>query len=359
MNNSRKTKLVSIVVPCRNEEHFIADCITSVLDFDLPEHIQIEVLVLDGLSEDQTVIKLRSIMKKDTRVKLFTNPGKIQSTAINIAVMKAKGEWILRLDAHSTYPQNYLKLCYETMLRTGADNVGGLFITQPRGVNYQAYLVQALTTHPFGVGNAGFRIGMNEGKADTVPYGFYRKSVFAEVGLMDERLVRAQDYEFNRRILKSGGSIWMNPQINVIYYNQPSLFAFLKKQLILEAPYNAYMWYLAPYTFAFRHAITAVFATGVIGGLTISHLSPLVECVFLGTMVLYFFLGVLSAFQQSLRYRKFLHLITLPFSFFLYHFIHGAGVLYGLFTLLLGRAPVQQHAEPWPGANRLRAWPVE
>ena len=135
MNNSRKTKLVSVVVPCRNEEYFIADCITSVLDFYLPEHVQIVVLVLDGLSEDQTVIKLRPIMKKDARIKLLTNPGKIQSTAINIAVMEAQGEWILRLDAHSTYPQNYLKLCYETMLRTGADNVGGLFITQPRGAN--------------------------------------------------------------------------------------------------------------------------------------------------------------------------------------------------------------------------------
>jgi glycosyltransferase involved in cell wall biosynthesis len=354
-----KSELVSIVIPCRNEDAFITNCITSVLNFDLPKIIEMEVLVLDGLSEDQTVIKLRSILKKDARVKLFTNPGKIQSTAINIAVMKAKGKWILRLDAHSTYPQNYLKLCYETMLRTDADNVGGLFITQPRGDKYQAHLVQALTTHPFGVGNAGFRIGMREGKADTVPYGFYRKSVFTKIGLMDERLVRAQDYEFNRRILISGGSIWRNPEIHVIYYNQPSLFGFLKKQLILEAPYNAYMWYLAPYTFAFRHAITAVFTIGLMGGLTISHLSPLVEGVFLGIIVLYFFLGFLSAFQQSLRYRKFLHLITLPLSFFLYHFVHGAGVLYGLFTLLLGRAPVQKNAEPWPGAGRLRAWPVE
>ena len=357
--NSRKTELVSIVVPCRNEETFIADCIASVLDFDIPEHIQIEVLVLDGLSEDQTVIKLRSILEKDARVKLFTNPGKIQSTAINIAVKEAQSEWILRLDAHSTYPQNYLKLCYETMLRTGADNVGGLFITQPRGANYQAYLVQALTTHPFGVGNAGFRIGMSEGQADTVPYGFYRKSLFAEIGLMDERLVRAQDYEFNRRILASGGSIWMNPQIHVKYYNQSSLLDFLKKQLLLEAPYNAYMWYLAPYTFAFRHAVTAVFTTGVMGGLLLSQFFPVVKWIFLDTMALYFFLGLLSAIQQMLRYRKLLHLITLPLSFFLYHFIHGVGVLFGLFKLLLRKAPVQKIEEPWPGAGRLRAWPVE
>ena len=70
-------------------------------------------------------------------------------------------------------------------------------------------------------------------------------------------------------------------------------------------------------------------------------------------------MGVLSAFQQSLRYRKLLHLFTLPLSFFFYHFIHGVGVLYGLITLLLGRAPVQQHVEPWPGAGRFRTWPVE
>ena len=170
--NSRKKELVSIIVPCRNEDAFIADCIASILDFDIPEHIQIEVLVLDGLSEDQTVIKLRSILEKDARVKLFTNPGKIQSTAINIAVKEAQGEWILRLDAHSTYPQNYLKLCYETMLQTGADNVGGIVISTASNNRYCANLVQAITTHKFGVGNSGFRTGMKAGAAGTVPYGW-------------------------------------------------------------------------------------------------------------------------------------------------------------------------------------------
>ena len=233
--NPRKTELVSIVVPCRNEEGLIADCIASMLAFDLPEHIQIEVLVLDGLSEDQTVIKLRSIMKKDARVKLFTNPGKIQSTAINIALKEAQGEWILRLDAHSTYPQNYLKLCYETMLRTGADNVGGIVISTARNNRYGANLVQAITTHKFGVGNSGFRTGMKAGAADTVPYGFFRKSIFDTIGLFDERLVRAQDYEYNCRIIKSGGTVWLNPEIQLVYYNQPSLWLFLKKQLLQDA----------------------------------------------------------------------------------------------------------------------------
>ena len=181
---------------------------------------------------------------------------------------------------HSKYPRNYLKLCYETALRTGAENVGGLFITKPGGDNYQASLVQALTTHKFGIGNAGFRIGMPEGKTDTVPYGFYKKDIFSKIGFLDERLVRAQDYEFNRRIIKKGGIVWRNPDIHVHYYNQPTLFKFLIKQIKFEAPYNAYMWSLAPYTFAYRHAITGVFSAGVIGGILLSPCSLFIKNIF-------------------------------------------------------------------------------
>ena len=119
-----------------------------------------------------------------------------------------------------------------------------------------------------------------------------------------------RDLSFENILAQKGNDGELNPEIQVVYYNQPTLWLFLKKQLLHEAPYNAYMWYLAPYTFTFRHAITSVFAMEVIGGLLLSYLFPLVKGFFFGTMALYFFLGVLSAFQQSLRYRKFFHLIT-------------------------------------------------
>lgn len=346
--------LVSVIVPCRNEEKYIKNCLTSVLNFDLPDNTKIEVLVVDGMSEDRTVDIVRGIIQKDSRIRLLLNPGRIQACALNIAIKIAKGNWLLRLDAHSTYPSNYLSLCYETALKTKADNVGGLFITQPGNNTYQAHLVQALTTHAFGVGNSGFRIGMSEGKADTVPYGFYKKEVFEKIGYLDERLVRAQDYEFNRRLIKSGGVIWRNPNIHVYYYNQPTLFKFLKKQFFKEAPYNAYMWYLAPYTFAYRHAITGVFAVGVIGGLILSPFFGTIRWIFTSVVGIYFALGFVSAIQQAIRYKRLFHVVTLPFCFFLYHFIHGLGVLKGIFLLLIHKAPVQKIKEPWKGAGRYR-----
>jgi glycosyltransferase involved in cell wall biosynthesis len=346
--------LISIVIPVRNEEKYIQICVESVLGFLIPEGIETEIIIVDGDSNDSTVSIVGKIIKKNPHIKIFNNPKRIQAAALNIAILSAKGDYILRLDAHSVYPQDYLAECVRSAKTTKADNVGGLFITQPGGNNYQAYLVQALTTHPFGVGNAGFRIGMKSDWADTVPYGFYKKSIFDKLGLIDERLVRAQDYEFNRRIIKSGGKIWRDTNIKVFYYNQKTFTRFLKKQIMLEAPYNAYMWYLAPYTFAYRHAITGVFTAGIILGAILSIYSHWISLAYSGVLILYILLAVTSAIQQSKRFKRISFILTLPISFFLYHFIHGLGVLGGLVKIMFKMSPVQKIREPWEGYSHFR-----
>lgn len=350
-------QLVSIIIPCRNEEKYIQKCLSSVLAFEKPPGLNFEILVMDGRSSDQTVKQVQSMVDRNPNLRVLDNPGFIQSTAVNLGVRASQGAWIMRLDAHAEYPTNYLALCHKTALRTRADNVGGIFITQPGGTGYGAQLVQALTTHKFGVGDSGFRTGAKEDWADTVPYGFYRREVFAKIGWLDERLVRAQDYEFNRRLIASGGRILRNPHIQITYYNQPTIWQFLRKQIAKEAPYNAYLWYLAPYAFAVRHAITGVFATGVLGGLLLSPLTKWIGWPFAAVMGLYALLALASGLQQAVRFRSPLHAITLPFCFFLYHFIHGLGVLIGLAKLATKTAPVQKVQEPWPGAGRFRAWP--
>jgi glycosyltransferase involved in cell wall biosynthesis len=351
------SQLVSIIIPCRNEETYMAQCLRSVLAFECPAGVDFEILVMDGRSEDKTVEITQAVARENPQVRVIDNPGRIQSTAVNLGVRAARGQWIMRLDAHARYPANYLKLCHETALRSGADNVGGLFITEPGGTGYSAQLVQALTTHKFGVGDSGFRTGAKEDWADTVPYGFYPREVFERIGWLDERLVRAQDYEFNRRLIASGGRILRNPQIQLHYYNQPTLRKFFAKQFFKDAPYNAYLWYVAPYAFAPRHAITGVFALGVLGGLALSPFSHWIAWPFAAVMVLYALLDIVSAFQQTVRYRRPLHALCLPVCFFLYHFIHGLGVLWGLIRLATRTAPVQQKAEPWPDAGFRRFHP--
>lgn len=336
--------IVTILVPCFQERAFIEACLESILDFDVPADWTIEVIVLDGMSTDGTRDIVTAFCDRDPRIELVDNDKRIQSAALNLGITRARGEYVMRLDAHSVYPRDYLRLCLETALRTGADNTGGIVITTARGEGYQAALVQALTTHRFGVGDSSFRTGRAEGEADTVPYGFFQRSVFDRVGLFDERLIRAQDYEMNRRILASGGRIWMNPEITIRYYQQPDLMTFIRKQIVHEAPYNAYMWYVAPYSFTLRHAVTGIFTAGVIAGSVLSCLSPVIRWTFFLVMGLYGLLALASAIQQAIRYRQPLHVIKLPFAFFMYHFFHGLGVLAGLARLLTRTAPVQRGA---------------
>lgn len=335
-------KIITILIPTRNEEEYITDCLNCVINFEIPEGYKTEIFIIDGNSEDHTVEKVNEFCSICNNVSLINNPLIIQSSALNIGIEKSSGEFILRLDAHSVFPMNYLKLLHETSIRTGADNVGGIINTLPGNDSFGATLVQALTSHKFGVGNSGFRVGMKEGPADTVPFGFFKKSIFNRIGNFNEKLIRAQDYEFNRRIIKNGGKIWLNPEIQLNYFNQKSFLRFLKKQFFDEAPYNVYMWYIAPYTFAYRHGITGVFSLGVIGGAILSLFSVPIKLAFWSILLLYFLLSVISSVQQAIRYRK-LHLIpSLPVAFFLFHFIHGLGMIIGAIKLLTNTAPVQK-----------------
>lgn len=344
--------LVSVLIPCYQERDFIVPCLESVRRFDLPVGWMIEIFVIDGGSADGTRDRVEGQMAADRRIQLIHNPRRTQACALNLGIATSKGEYVLRLDAHSRYPADYLSICIDTALRTEADNVGGRARTLARGSGYEASLVQALTTHWFGVGNS-FRTGAAEGPVDTVPYGFFRRDVFERFGLFDERLVRAQDYEFNKRITTRGGLVWLNPKIEIEYFQQPTMGRFLAKQFFLEAPYNAYMWYLAPYTFTPRHAVTAAFALGVLVGVPLALFFVWARVILVAVLGLYVALAIVGGVGQAVRYKKPAHGVVLPFGFLAYHLTHGAGVLLGLSRIALGVPPVRKADPAWTAA----LWP--
>jgi glycosyltransferase involved in cell wall biosynthesis len=348
-------EIISVILTTRNEEEYIKDCILSVSSFERPDGAEIELLIIDGKSEDNTIQIINELKQLDYRIKFLNNPFITQACGFNIGVKHSKGNYLMWLGAHSKYPKDYLLSAYNTIKRTKATYVGGILNTLPHNDSCTAQVVQALTTHSFGVGTSGFRTGRQvEGFCDTASYGIFNKKIFNKIGYLDERLIRAQDYEFNMRIIKSGGTIWLNPNMIADYFNQPNLFVFLKKQFYKEAPYNAYMWYLAPYTFTYRHAITGVFALGVLGGIILSPLFPVIKLIFLSVIAIYTVIALISSIQQAKRYNKPLHVLTLPISFFLYHFLHGLGVLGGLLRLATGTSPVQKIKEPWDGYGSFR-----
>jgi len=344
---------VSVVIPCFNEAKHIESCLESVLGFE--SEFDFEVIVVEGMSTDGTRDILSRLAESHGNLRILDNPARVVPVGMNMAIREAQGETILRLDAHADYPPNYLTLCVETLRRTGAENVGGVVVTLPREDSIQARLVQAITTSKMGVGNSAFRLGAKEGPVDTVPFGCFPRSLFDRIGLFDERLVRHQDYEFNRRIHVSGGKVWLNPKIRVNYYNQPTIRG-LYRQAAYSAKWDTWSWLVAPYAFTPRHGIPGVFVLSLFLSVVLSAVSKIFLVLAAVILIPYVILAILSAVKAS-RGNPWWTAFLLPPLYMGYHVAFGLGSLWGGLLLAFRFTPVQLVREPWPGAGRYRAWP--
>lgn len=217
------TEKVSVVVPCRNEEKFIGQVLENILKQDYPVEL-LEVFVVDGDSDDNTPGIIRSYTENHKHIHLLNNPAKVVPYALNQAIRKATGSIILRMDAHSVYPPGYISSLVKGLTTFACDNAGGVWITEPANDSLKARAIAFATSHPFGIGDAQYRLPVKSPKkVDTVPYGCYRKEVFERIGLFDEELVRNQDDEFNARLIKNGGSIYLLPDVKIRYFARENL----------------------------------------------------------------------------------------------------------------------------------------
>ncbi len=218
--------LVSIAMPCFNEERYIEACIASVQAQDYPPD-RIEILVADGRSTDRTRDVLAGLAAADPRIRVVDNPERLQAAGMNRLIAEAKGDLIVRMDVHCEYAPSYVRSCVEVMQRTGADNVGGAQRARAR-TRFQKALCAALDS-PLGVGGAAYRSADKEGFVDTVFLGAFRRAVFEQVGVYDPRAITNEDAELNQRLLASGGRIFLSRDIEVHYYPRDS-FASLARQ---------------------------------------------------------------------------------------------------------------------------------
>jgi glycosyltransferase involved in cell wall biosynthesis len=214
---------VSIVVPCRNEVTHIRRMLDSVLANEYPRD-RLEVLIVDGLSDDGTRAVLAEYAMRHPVIRLLDNPQRITPYALNLGISRARGTIIMRMDAHASYPPNYIADLVAWLEQSGADNVGAAWVTLPGGASTTARAIAAALAHPFGIGDAHYRLGTSEPRdVDTVPFGCFRRDVFERVGLFDEELVRNQDDEFNFRLLRAGGRVLLVPGVVSYYYARRSL----------------------------------------------------------------------------------------------------------------------------------------
>jgi glycosyltransferase involved in cell wall biosynthesis len=338
---------VSVIVPCRNEAGFIAACLESIRAGTYPRH-RFEILVVDGLSDDGTRAIVERIAATDDRIRLLENPDRIVPSALNLAIRRARGEIVMRMDAHNEYPPDYMTSLVEWLERSGADNVGGLFLTRPANGSAKARAIAAALSHPFGVGNSRYRIGTSGPRwVDTVPFGCYRREAFDRLGGFDEELVRNQDEEFNLRLVRGGGRILLVPSVTTIYRARDSLrrlwrmhqqYGYFKPLVVRKAGG----------VFTVRQLIPAAFVLALLAGLLLAPLGTPGQLLLPGLLAVYAAAAAAASAPTSAR-EGWPCAAWLVLAFAVIHLAYGFGYLRGVVAFVLFRRSV---------TARLRALPI-
>jgi succinoglycan biosynthesis protein ExoA len=204
---------VSYVMPVLNDASHVRAAVGSILAqaYDGP----VEVLIALGPSIDGTGELVADLAARDARVRVLENSVGSTPAGLNIGIRAAVHPVVVRVDSHSMLPVDYTRIAVETLVRTGADNVGG--IMDARGETPFERAVALAYTTPVGLGGSAFHVGGHEGPAQTVYLGVFRRSALERVGLFDETIKRGQDWELNRRLRDTGGTVWFTPELAVTY----------------------------------------------------------------------------------------------------------------------------------------------
>src|SRR3984893_14541627 len=325
---------VSVIVACRNERKTIRNLLDSICRQSLGG-AKIEVLIADGMSDDGTRQILELYRRIVLPLRVIDNPDKFVSAGLNAAIRAARGEIIIRMDAHSEYAPDYIRRCLEILDETHADNVGGPALTRADGHWWRAI---AFAYHSrFACGGAKFHDAEYEGCVDTVPYGCWRKSTLDRLGLFDESLSRNQDDELNLRLIASGGKIWQSSKI-VSWYRPRSRLTALFRQYFQYGFWKVSVIRKHGKPASWRHLIPgACLLSGVVLllGAVVSSLSGsawwnsafITACA--GLAGLYFAVSIGVAFLIARR-NGWRFLLILPAVFATYHLSYGLGFLLGL-----------------------------
>jgi len=324
---------VSVVIPCRDEKKFIAKCLNSIIVQDFPKD-KLEVLVVDGMSEDETreIINKFKIQNSKFKIQLIDNPKKITPCALNIGIKKSKGEIIIRMDAHATYRKDYISKCLKYLKEYKADNVGGIMKILPAKTTIMAKAIAISFSHPFGAGSSYYKRGSEKTRwVDTVFGGCYKKEVFSKIGPFNEKLIRSQDIEFNLRLKRAGGKILLVPEITSYYYPKSNLKEFFKRNF-LEGLWVIYPLRLTKAPLSLRHYIPLVFVTGLIGLASLAIFFSLFFWLFLFIIILYILVDLYFSVKILIKKKDLRYLFLMPIVFAVRHLSYGLGSVWGILT---------------------------
>ncbi len=320
---------VTILIPCFNEEKYIGALCRDILGQNYPQE-RIEVFFIDGGSSDNTRNAIEQYSSGFYSTRILDNKERYVSYALNFGIEQASGEVIIRMDAHARYPTDYVSKLVNSLYELNADNVGGSWHTVPSGSGLKAEAIALAMSSVFGVGNALYRLNIKKiRQVDTVPFGCYRREVFDKCGTFDVELIRNQDDEFNARLIKAGGKIFLIPGVRITYFARESIrkamkmffqYGYFKPLVNLKLGRAATIRQFIPPIFFLLMSL-----------LIISSLwNYWMAVVFLIALSVHLLFGIIFSIPAVFRTKRAGLLFMLPIVFLLVHLSYGYGYISGI-----------------------------
>jgi succinoglycan biosynthesis protein ExoA len=328
-----RREFVSVVIPCLNEERFIGKALRNLADqYDSDRY---EIIVVDGLSQDRTrdVIKGFCQDRPEVAVTLIDNPERRIPTALNLGIEAARGDIIARLDAHAVASPGYIRRSVEVLRQDGVGIVGMPCRVCPGADTLMAGAIAMAVSHPFGIGDAKYRLGRGgtaQQAVDTVAFACFKKDLWREIGGFDEALAANEDYEFNYRVRLNGKTVLLDQAEHCDYFARATL-----KDLCVQywryGRWKARMILSHPSSIRLRQVVAPVFAASIplllIAGFWFRPAWWLLAIELAAYLLLALFFAAKLAFRSRSGLRL---LLVLPVIFGTIHLTWGTSFLLGL-----------------------------
>ena len=202
---------LSVFMPVLNEEASVGVAIESVVAQAADDpNLEIEVLVADGYSADNTALVVAELSKADSRVRLLWNASVTIPAGLNTCLAQSTGEYIARVDGHSEIDPLYFTRALQWLLKEPElGGVGGHRIgvaSTPIG-----RAISLVLSSPFGIGNSINHYSNQRQLTDHASFGVYRAAAARQVGGWDEALLVNEDVDFDHRLIAAGYKIGYEP----------------------------------------------------------------------------------------------------------------------------------------------------